>query len=92
MKARSLTHEIYSGDRKKKKDDIKCMGLTLVFVCIFYSCSILLQALCSVHLDALMSHNDSPQLLRQAVADAQTCKMLYYPESELVPILDCVWS
>lgn len=28
-----------------------------------------------------MSHNDSPQLLRQAVTDAQNCKTLY-PESE----------
>lgn len=64
------------------------MSFTLVFVCIFYSCSTLLQALCSVHLDALMSHNDSPQLLRQTVTDAQTCKMLYYPESGLVLILD----
>lgn len=66
---------------RKKKEDIQCMGFTLVFVCIFYSCSTLLQALCSVHLDALMSHNDSPQLLRQAVTDAQNCKTLY-PESE----------
>lgn len=93
MKAGSLTHEIYSGDgERKKEEDIKWMGITLIFVCIFYSCSIPLQALCSVHLDALMSHNDSPQLLQQAVTDAQTCKMLYYPESGLVLILDCVCS
>lgn len=58
------------------------MSFTLVFVCIFYSGSTLLQALCSVHLDALMSHNDSPQLLRQTVTDAQNCKTLHYSESE----------
>ncbi len=81
MKAGSLTHEMYSSDGGKKKEDIKCMGFTLVFVCTCDSCSTLLQALCSVHLDALMSHNDSPQLLRQAVTDAQNCKTLY-PESE----------